>query len=94
MRKFTVMTVKKSIPAMLSSRMSANVDLHCHSDANAKDIGKRSAPKQGLPFSTVPHECGAHPGGVFVRHRLDYGPNIAGGCRPSNRFAPGAKTPV
>ena len=41
--------------------MSANVDLHCRSDANAKDIGRRSAPKHGLPVSTVRHGCGAHP---------------------------------
>jgi hypothetical protein len=41
--------------------MSANVDFHCHSDANAKDIERRSAPKQGLPVSTVPHGRGAHP---------------------------------
>jgi hypothetical protein len=65
-----------------------------HSDANAKDIERRSAPKQGLPVSTVPLDAGRTPGGVFVRHRLDYGRNIARGYRPSNRFAPGAKTPV
>src|SRR5260370_38989707 len=39
--------------------MSANVDLHCRSDANAKDIGRQSAPKHGLPVSTVRHGCGA-----------------------------------
>jgi len=41
--------------------MSANVDLRCRSDANAKGIGRRSAPKHGLPVSTVRHGCGAHP---------------------------------
>jgi hypothetical protein len=25
-------------------------------------------------------DAGRHPGEVFVRHRLDYGPNLAAGC--------------
>lgn len=45
-------------------------------------------------FEQFALDSGCTPSGVFVRHRPDYGPNIAGCCRPSDRFAPGAKTPV
>ena len=39
-------------------------------------------------------DAGRTPGGVFVRHGLDQGPNIARGGRPSDCFAPGAKAPI
>src|ERR1700693_5791043 len=39
-------------------------------------------------------DAGRTPVGVFVRHGLDQGPNIARGGRPSDCFAPGVKAPI
>jgi hypothetical protein len=44
-------------------------------------------------FEQFTMDAGCHPGEVFVRYPLDYGPNLAANCKPSGRFAPGAKTP-